>query len=115
LLRQQLRETDFLARYAGDEFIIVTADISLEEARILAKRIEESIYKYSLPLGHGKEAKVGISIGIASFPRDGDSIDQLIITADQAMYSVKKMHKQTQRLILETQSLIELDENSLIA
>ncbi|HEY0460162.1 MAG TPA: diguanylate cyclase [Pyrinomonadaceae bacterium] len=92
-MRGQLRDYDFLARYAGDEFVAIipeTEDVSVEE---LCQRLEKSVNDFVLPIGDGRFARVGISIGAASYPSGGDSLDQIIISADQAMYGVKMLRK----------------------
>ncbi len=93
VMRGQLRDYDFLARYAGDEFVAIipeTDEISVDE---LCQRIEKSVNDFILPVGDGKFARVGISIGAAAYPTSGGTIDQIIIAADKAMYSVKARRK----------------------
>jgi diguanylate cyclase (GGDEF)-like protein len=92
-MRAQLRDYDFLARYAGDEFVAIipeTEDVSVEE---LCQRIEKAVNGFALPIGDGRFARVGISIGAASYPTGGSSLDQVIISADKAMYGVKLLRK----------------------
>jgi diguanylate cyclase (GGDEF)-like protein/putative nucleotidyltransferase with HDIG domain len=100
-MRGQLRDYDFLARYAGDEFVAIipeTDDISVEE---LCQRLERAVNDFVLPIGDGRFARVGISIGAASYPNGGDTLDQIIIAADQAMYGVKILRKQLKEQALE--------------
>ncbi|MEP6901571.1 MAG: diguanylate cyclase [Actinomycetota bacterium] len=101
VMRGQLRDYDFLARYAGDEFVAIipeTDEISVEE---LCQRIEKSVSDFILPVGDGKFARVGISIGAATYPSSGETIDQIIIAADKAMYNVKAQRKQLKEQDLE--------------
>ncbi len=101
VMRGQLRDYDFLARYAGDEFVAIipeTEEISVDE---LCQRIEKSVTDFILPVGDGKFARVGISIGAATYPSSGETIDQIIIAADKAMYNVKAERKQIKELDLE--------------
>ena len=93
VMRAQLREYDFLARYAGDEFVAIvpeTAGFPIEE---LCRRIEQAVLNFSLPCGKKGNARVGISIGAACYPREGETLDQVLIAADQNMYSAKAAHK----------------------
>jgi diguanylate cyclase (GGDEF)-like protein/putative nucleotidyltransferase with HDIG domain len=93
-MRAQLRDYDFLARYAGDEFVAIipeTEDVSVEE---LCQRLEKAVNNFVLPIGDGRFARVGISIGAASYPNGGATLDQIIISADKAMYGVKSLRKQ---------------------
>jgi diguanylate cyclase (GGDEF)-like protein/putative nucleotidyltransferase with HDIG domain len=94
VMRAQLRDYDFLSRYAGDEFVAIipeTDEISVED---LCQRIEKAVNDFVLPVGDGKFARVGISIGAASYPNGGETLDQIIIAADKAMYNVKALRKQ---------------------
>lgn len=100
-MRAQLRDYDFLARYAGDEFVAIipeTEDISVEE---LCQRLEKAVNDFVLPIGDGNFARVGISIGAASYPGAGASFDQIIICADKAMYGVKMLRKRSKELNAE--------------
>jgi GGDEF domain-containing protein len=64
----------------------------------MRERIEKSISTFLLPVNEDTYAAVGISVGSATFGVDGETLDQLLITADQAMYSSKAEHKQNRRL-----------------
>ncbi|HEX7315499.1 MAG TPA: diguanylate cyclase [Pyrinomonadaceae bacterium] len=94
ILHAQLREYDFLARYAGDEFVAIVQDLSVEQTSELRERIERAVSKFSLHVRGDKHARVGISVGSASYGVHGDTLDQLLIAADEAMYSAKSFHKQ---------------------
>jgi diguanylate cyclase (GGDEF)-like protein/putative nucleotidyltransferase with HDIG domain len=97
VLNAQLREYDFLARYAGDEFVALVQDLSHSQVDDLRGRIETAIGNLSLRVPPDKRARVGISVGSARFGVDGETLQQLLIAADQAMYSVKSVHKQRRR------------------
>jgi diguanylate cyclase (GGDEF)-like protein len=91
-LRSALRETDTAARIGGDEFLLVVTDLrSADDAANLADKIVGFIAQ-PIPF-KGELIKVGVSIGIALFPRDDDNPDGLIKLADEAMYEVKKSGK----------------------
>jgi diguanylate cyclase (GGDEF)-like protein/putative nucleotidyltransferase with HDIG domain len=94
ILQAQLREYDFLARYAGDEFVALVQDLSAEQTVELRERIERAVSKFSLHVRGDKHARVGISVGSASYGVHGETLDQLLIAADEAMYSAKSFHKQ---------------------
>jgi diguanylate cyclase (GGDEF)-like protein len=94
ILQAQLREYDFLARYAGDEFVAIVQDLTTEQVNELRERIEQAVSKFSLHVRGDKHARVGISVGSASYGVHGETLDQLLIAADEAMYSVKSNHKQ---------------------
>jgi diguanylate cyclase (GGDEF)-like protein len=93
IIQGQLREYDFLARYAGDEFVAVVQELVGTQVEELCSRIETAVAKFSLHVRGDKRARVGISIGTATFNMDGETLDQLLVAADQAMYRVKSSHK----------------------
>jgi diguanylate cyclase (GGDEF)-like protein/putative nucleotidyltransferase with HDIG domain len=94
ILHGQLREYDFLARYAGDEFVAIVQDLTGEQTNELRERIERAVSRFSIHVRGDKHARVGISIGSASYGVHGETLDQLLIHADEAMYSAKSTHKQ---------------------
>ena len=98
VLQAQLREYDFLARYAGDEFVAIVQELSDEQVADLRARIEEAIARLSLRVPPDKHARVGISVGAARFGTDGETLSHLLIAADQAMYNVKATHRQQRSL-----------------
>jgi diguanylate cyclase (GGDEF)-like protein/putative nucleotidyltransferase with HDIG domain len=93
LIQNQLREYDFLARYAGDEFVALLPDLTVQQVDELRERIETIVSSFSLGVGVQTRARVGISIGASIFGADGETLDQLLIAADQAMYRAKSAHK----------------------
>jgi diguanylate cyclase (GGDEF)-like protein len=97
LLQAQLREYDFLARYAGDEFVAIVQDLVGEQVDELKERIEKVIVNFSLHVRAEHHARVGISVGTATYGVDGETLDQLLIAADQAMYAEKSEHKSRSR------------------
>ncbi|HEY0406549.1 MAG TPA: diguanylate cyclase [Pyrinomonadaceae bacterium] len=110
LLQAQMREYDFLARYAGDEFVAIVQDLVGEQVEELRERIERTINSFALHVRAEHHARVGISCGTATYGIDGETLDQLLIAADQAMYSAKSVHKQQRRAIIEdTSSTSALD------
>jgi len=93
LIQNQLREYDFLARYAGDEFVALLPDLTRQQVDELRDRIETVVRAFSLSVRAETRARVGISIGASVFGVDGETLDQLLIAADQAMYRAKSAHK----------------------
>ena len=84
-----LRDTDTVARFGGDEFVVILSQLhDLESIDQIAERMLEAM---TAPFYlNGEVAYVSASIGIAIFPIDTDSYEELIKNADQAMYLVKK-------------------------
>lgn len=93
LIAGQLREYDFLARSGGDEFVALVQEVVGSQVEDLCMRIESAVSKFSLPLGRNRSARVGISIGTATFGVDGDTLDQLVVAADNEMYRMKSSHR----------------------
>ncbi|HEX5885532.1 MAG TPA: diguanylate cyclase [Pyrinomonadaceae bacterium] len=93
IMQGQLREYDFLARYGGDEFVALVQEVVGAQVEELCARIEAAVSKFSLPVGRNRFARVGVSVGTATFGIDGDTLDQLVIAADHEMYRVKSGHR----------------------
>jgi diguanylate cyclase (GGDEF)-like protein/putative nucleotidyltransferase with HDIG domain len=93
IIQAQLREYDFLARYAGDEFVAIVQELGGGQVEELRVRIEQAVTGFSLHVRGNNRARVGISIGTAIFGIDGLTFDQLLVAADQSMYRTKSMHK----------------------
>ena len=91
-LKNCIRDIDFLFRVGGDEFVILLPALTPDAASIIARRIIDRI---SLPLDVGRDTKVriGISIGGACAPADGTTADELLRSADRAMYEAKRRGK----------------------
>jgi diguanylate cyclase (GGDEF)-like protein len=89
VLRRSIYDTDFVARYGGEEFgvLLPRADPSGVVAK--AERIRQNVEKEAFT--HGLETlKVTVSIGIAAFPRDGQTSDEVVATADRGLYVAKE-------------------------
>lgn len=93
LVHAQLREYDFLARYAGDEFVAIVNDATVAQVEELRERIEKTVSGFSIEVRDQGRARVGISVGSAVYGADGETLDQLLVAADQAMYRAKSTHK----------------------
>lgn len=94
VIRAQLRDYDFLARYAGDEFVALIPGGDADGVGELCQRIQAAVTEFGLAVTEDDAARVGVSIGSASYPAQGESFDQLIIFADKAMYGDKAARKQ---------------------
>jgi diguanylate cyclase (GGDEF)-like protein/putative nucleotidyltransferase with HDIG domain len=94
VIREQLRDYDFLARYGGDEFVALIPETSLEDVLDLCQRIEAAVANCKLHVQDNTYASVGVSIGSAGYPAQGETFDQMIVAADKAMY----YRKTTRRL-----------------
>jgi diguanylate cyclase (GGDEF)-like protein len=89
-IRASVRETDLLYRMGGDEFTVLLEDVrGPEEAAMVAQRILEAT-REPLQLQH-HELSASVSIGIAMYPKDDDSGERLVQSADTAMYRAKEL------------------------
>jgi len=87
-----VRETDTVARFGGDEFLIIATEINAPENA--AQIAEKVIQLVSQPvIFNGQQVIISTSIGIALFPEHGKDMDELIKQADKAMYRVKNAGK----------------------
>jgi len=94
VINGQLREYDFLARYGGDEFVAIVPDTDSEGIQSLHARITDAVSSFRLPAAaNGTAARVGISLGSASYPDDGETLDTLIEAADKRMYVAKENNR----------------------
>jgi diguanylate cyclase (GGDEF)-like protein len=93
IIQAQLREYDFLARYAGDEFVAIVQELVGNQVEDLRQRIETAVSEFTLNVRGGGKARVGISVGTATYGVEGETLDQLLVAADQAMYRAKSAHK----------------------
>lgn len=89
LIAQAVREVDTIARWGGEEFIILLPQTNIEGANQIAMRILTSISEYSMP--DIPQEKITVSMGIAGVPNGLiDSEDKLIQAADAALYEAKR-------------------------
>ena len=85
----ELRHTDVLARYGGDEFVALLPEAPAARALEVAQRIIKAIATTPLEF-EGKRIETSVSIGLASYPEDGRSLDAIQGRADRAMYTAKE-------------------------
>lgn len=84
------RSHDYVARYGGDEFIILLTDCDIETGRVIARRIENDIAAIKIPAEETSSITLGISIGVAAMIHNPpESLDNLISRADFDLYKVK--------------------------
>jgi len=103
-IQGQMRETDVLARYGGDEFVVLLPETDCSGAMGVAKRIEQSVAATPLPTRE-KKVPFSVSIGIACCPEHGNSLEMVMERADQAMYISKNGGKNRTTLHTVPQSL----------
>lgn len=91
ILKQSVREADVVARYGGEEFAVIlpeaTEEVSYRTGERLRERIEEEEFKVG---SFNKTISVTVSGGVSSYPNDGESPQELIQKADEALYKAKQ-------------------------
>jgi diguanylate cyclase (GGDEF)-like protein/putative nucleotidyltransferase with HDIG domain len=93
VLRAAIRPYDICVRYAGDEFIVVLSGCDAEEAEQKRRELQQEIAKVLYEARPGRPLRLGLSIGTAVFPQDGDTYESLLATADSRMYHDKAARK----------------------
>lgn len=89
-LLEELRTEDLLARYAGDEFVVLLPDIGVKKAGQIAQRLVERTRSEPFDLKDGTSVRMSITIGVATYPQDATSRLELLRVADSAMYAAKR-------------------------
>jgi len=90
VLRQTLRTIDIPIRYGGDEFVCLLPETSKEQALTCAHRLRDALTGRRFLAERGLSIRLSASFGVATFPEDGTTGDELLRAADQAMYDVKE-------------------------
>jgi len=88
-----VRNTDFLARYGGDELTLILTQSDMSSAQIVASKIAETMRNIKYKLPDGKNLKLGISGGIALYPIHGQIAPDILRAADTALYQAKKYNR----------------------
>jgi diguanylate cyclase (GGDEF)-like protein len=87
MLRLYSREMDTAARYGGDEFVLILPETDTEAARLVAQRISKRLAE------DGEEPKISVSIGMAVYPDDGETVNEILGAADRDLYREKGVPK----------------------
>lgn len=93
-LERNVRQTDIVGRYGGEEFAIILPETDKQSAVVLAQRLCDTVARTPFPgVPGGPATRCTISVGVASFPDDGLTISDLVAAADTALYRAKRYGK----------------------
>ena len=88
ILKSKIRNSDTVARFGGDEFVLLLEDIHTKKDAVdMMKKLSAELNTECII--HDEKFKLSSSIGVAFYPDDGTTIEQLISVADKAMYAIK--------------------------
>ena len=91
-VQRAIRTTDMAARYGGDEFVVFLPGATPEVAETVAQRIRNNVYRSLFPVGERLQ-RMTVSVGTASYPRDGAQEDDIVAAADQRMRRDRELRK----------------------
>lgn len=89
LLQRNLREVDLIARFGGEEFVLLLIETQPEQAWPIAERLRQLVEVHSIR-AYDELLTQTISIGLAGFPAHGEALEELMEHADQALYAAKR-------------------------
>ena len=91
VLKQSIRASDSLGRMGGDEFLVVLPQSGPDEGRVVGERLRRAVEGYALePKEEGVGSGVTVSVGVAAYPQNGETMDDVLTAADKAVYSAKE-------------------------
>ena len=97
VFKDHFEDTDIIARYGGDEFVIMCPEIKKQDAARIVGNLLHDLEMYDF--GRVKSgSKITFSAGVASFPDDGGNVSELVKSADEALYEAKGMGRNTVRI-----------------
>src|SRR5580698_2451175 len=91
-LQRSIRNTDYAARFGGDEFAVLLPGASPEIAEAVVKRVRHNVFKTTLDL-RSRMIRCSVSIGVVNYPRDGRDMRELLSMADRNMYRDKELRR----------------------
>jgi diguanylate cyclase (GGDEF)-like protein/putative nucleotidyltransferase with HDIG domain len=93
VIKKELRQMDVLTRYAGDEFVAIMPMASTNMAAAIGERIRNAVEEQKFSVRTGTVAQLGISLGVACYPEDGDTTEELLTAAARKMQNNKHSRK----------------------
>ena len=93
VMSRAVRGCDFIARYGGDEFVVVLPETDQSEAKTIGERLRSLVAKTKYDGSQEEESAITVSVGLATYPKDAQSKEDLIKRADQALYRAKSNNR----------------------
>jgi diguanylate cyclase (GGDEF)-like protein len=91
-LQRSIRNTDYAARFGGDEFVVLLPGASSEIAEAVVKRLRHNVFKTTLDL-RSRMIRCSVSIGVVNYPKDARDMRDLLSMADRKMYRDKELRR----------------------
>lgn len=89
IMEKDTRKVDSVGRFGGEEFLLILPELNHEQALLLAERIRRHVESAAIRF-QDKQMAITVSIGVSTYPKHGDNLDDLVKAADDAMYKAKK-------------------------
>jgi diguanylate cyclase (GGDEF)-like protein len=90
VLQERVRDTDFAARYGGDEFAFILPETPIEAAETVTAKLQAAILEHEFGWPEGEGIPIAVSVGAAVFPTNGENAESLLCAADAALYRGKE-------------------------
>ena len=91
ILRESFRQSDTVGRYGGEEFVVILPEMDIEAGRQKLESLRQRIAHTRIEIPHrSQQVQITISVGLSSFPNDGDDATRLFSLADKRMFRAKR-------------------------
>lgn len=90
MIKNTSRNTDIVARFGGEEFVVLCVETDLAGSKIAAERIRKNIEDMRVTTDEGHLLSVTISLGVSHFPENGKTLTEIMTIADNALYEAKR-------------------------
>lgn len=91
IIQRLIREQDVLCRYGGEEFLLILKQTDKTTALSRSEAIREAIEQHTFEVNRDQPERITVSIGVASYPQDETSYENLVKQADEALYRAKEL------------------------
>ncbi|MFH2015454.1 MAG: sensor domain-containing diguanylate cyclase [Pseudomonadota bacterium] len=90
LLVKQARAVDRVCRYGGEEFMVILPETDAVVAMQIAERLRAEVERQLIDVGAGRTVTITVSVGVATYPQQADSVKEVVKAADLALYAAKQ-------------------------